>query len=476
MSFYKLGQVQFDSKKSFPPLTPFNNEWTSFNRMSFDSVRTTIVSTYEETFPNYEKFYREEKPDLMICDFGSNSCIDSASKHSIPLAIGHQSLLFWESPSYFTKLGRIEPSTIDQLSLFKRIKHIIWDQRVKEQGYLPYLRELNEARKKWGVPESQYFLANSNLGLGLVNSFVGFDSPRKLATHINFIGPVLSDKVQSMSAELEEFLNTREKVLYVGFGSHVFLNSGIQQKLLELFQKLYNEGKIDGLIWGGLHKTNFDEFPKTYTVNDIEYSTESLVSGEHKNFKLMGWAPQEPVLNHKSTKLFLSHGGLDSVYESLSAGKPLLILPFFADQPRNGVLIEERGIGKVINWYESSQQEIYMQFEELLNPGNVQLQTKLKQIKQLTDFNSKNKFRVPDVIENYIKSAKICRLTSPPKGFEVPCELELLLPIEYTKPEWLLNSWDIYMLLAVSSLVVGFGVLSKFIRVWYWHCNKVKLD
>ena len=47
----------------------------------------------------------------------------------------------------------------------------------------------------------------------------------------------------------------------------------------------------------------------------------------------MPWAPQLAVLAHPAVHLFVTHGGLTSMHEGLVAGKPLLVTPFFADQP-----------------------------------------------------------------------------------------------------------------------------------------------
>jgi len=38
---------------------------------------------------------------------------------------------------------------------------------------------------------------------------------------------------------------------------------------------------------------------------------------------------------HPNIKLFISHGGISGVYESLDGGVPILGFPFYNDQPRN---------------------------------------------------------------------------------------------------------------------------------------------
>jgi hypothetical protein len=48
-----------------------------------------------------------------------------------------------------------------------------------------------------------------------------------------------------------------------------------------------------------------------------------------------GWVPQRSVLAHRAVGGFVSHGGWNSVMESLAAGKPVLAWPMMAEQPVN---------------------------------------------------------------------------------------------------------------------------------------------
>ena len=66
-----------------------------------------------------------------------------------------------------------------------------------------------------------------------------------------------------------------------------------------------------------------------------------------KNFIVKNHIPQNAVL--KQARLFITHGGMNSVSEAFVYGVPMLVIPFVSDQPVNARQVQKLGLGKVLD-------------------------------------------------------------------------------------------------------------------------------
>ncbi|XP_054803313.1 UDP-glycosyltransferase 83A1-like [Prosopis cineraria] len=113
-------------------------------------------------------------------------------------------------------------------------------------------------------------------------------------------------------------LQQDKSVIYVAFGSIAIFDHNQLQELalgLELSNKPF--------LWVVRSDIN-----KEANYDFLKEFEERLSS----RGKVIGWAPQQKVLNHRSIACFLSHCGWNSTLEGLINGVPFLCWPFFADQ------------------------------------------------------------------------------------------------------------------------------------------------
>ncbi|MED6290850.1 hypothetical protein CHARACLAT_017668 [Characodon lateralis] len=69
-----------------------------------------------------------------------------------------------------------------------------------------------------------------------------------------------------------------------------------------------------------------------------------------KNTLILDWLPQNDLLGHPKTKLFVAHGGTNGMQEAIYHGVPLVGLPLMFDQQDNFFRMASRGVAKVLDY------------------------------------------------------------------------------------------------------------------------------
>jgi hypothetical protein len=436
-----------------------------FEEMMKDSMKAMAnnfsnVTTYfyEETFNNYEKFYESQKIDLIICDFFSPVCMDSARKSNIPLIGGFQGLSFGVgSAPFITNTMDSSPTTTESLTFYQRFKQAVIDPLKIIYDFSDFANKMNLVRKKYGVPQAPNPFGSFNEIMKISNTYIGFDDPRPISSTLKLVGPVMDDYIPQLGEELQTYLDSH-KTMYVAFGSAAVLNERILTKLASSMQLAIDSGAVEGVLWG-LGNTNHEDFPKTYEVNGQTYSTKSILDGTHPYIKALSWAPQTAILNHKNTKLFISHGGIESTHEAIHSGTPILLMPMFGDQPRNARLIKDRGIGDFVDTLTATPHDLLEKIKELTREDNYVLHDKVRHIQSISHDRNSMRESNAKFIENYAISAKICRKSHPTKPFETPCELKPYMEADSRMSFITAYKIDIILALFSIGLTVAFGSL-----------------
>ncbi|KAK7320504.1 hypothetical protein VNO77_30037 [Canavalia gladiata] len=134
-------------------------------------------------------------------------------------------------------------------------------------------------------------------------------------------------------------LKDENSVVYICFGSQ---NTISASQMMALAEGLEESGKA--FIWVIRPPFGFDmngEFREEWLPKGFEERMKDTKRG----LLVRKWGPQLEILSHRSTGVFLSHCGWNSVLESLGNGVPLIGWPLAAEQAYNvKMLVEELGV------------------------------------------------------------------------------------------------------------------------------------
>jgi len=70
---------------------------------------------------------------------------------------------------------------------------------------------------------------------------------------------------------------------------------------------------------------------------------------------------------HPNVRLFITHGGLHSLEETVYHAKPVVAIPFFGDQHLNMKLVEKKGYGKLVDFHKITEESFRNAINEVLS-------------------------------------------------------------------------------------------------------------
>ena len=169
-----------------------------------------------------------------------------------------------------------------------------------------------------------------------------FEAPRPSSPDVISMGNLMGRPSNPLPKQLEEFMSSSPYgVIVVSFGSWLDdLPSETLEKMLEAFGNVRQN-----ILW----KYNGD-IPECVP----------------KNVQIVNWFEQNDVLGHPKVKLFIAHGGLNSLIESVYHSIPLVLLPIGVDQYTNSVLAADRGIAVVLEIAKFTTLELTSAIEHVL--------------------------------------------------------------------------------------------------------------
>ncbi|KAJ1372340.1 hypothetical protein KIN20_034473 [Parelaphostrongylus tenuis] len=170
---------------------------------------------------------------------------------------------------------------------------------------------------------------------------------------------LIQEKVDYILMNTNEFTESTRPTLrsihYVG-GSAI----PTPQPLSDEFERIVSKGTKGVILFslGSLVKSSqmpadirqaFTEAFRSFRDYVVIWKDDGVLNTTTPNIHYHSWLPQVDLLADGRVKVFITHGGMNSIHEALLFGVPMITLPLFADQDSNAAVAAERGFSITLN-------------------------------------------------------------------------------------------------------------------------------
>jgi zeaxanthin glucosyltransferase len=152
------------------------------------------------------------------------------------------------------------------------------------------------------------------------------DFPGSLLQGRYYVGPFSARDPQADDFPWED-LDPKKRLVYCALGSRT---RAYGRTAIRLFEAVANAGRLD---------------PSLQVVIAAGHLFEQLRPSMPSHVTMVEFAPQQKVLER--TDVFVTHGGMGSVRESVTSGVPMVVFPMVDDQPGNAARVQYHGLGVV---------------------------------------------------------------------------------------------------------------------------------
>uniref|UniRef100_A0A182RDT2 UDP-glucuronosyltransferase n=1 Tax=Anopheles funestus TaxID=62324 RepID=A0A182RDT2_ANOFN len=304
---------------------------TSRHGLESENVRQFIRRTdLEFDLIIAEQFFQESwlmfahiynAPIVTISTYGYSDFFDRIMGLQTPWSfVPHMVLSYEDDMNIFQRAYNVILSSFD--SVYRRYKYLpqadqlareVFGELAKEPDSLPSITELEQS-----------------ISVILVNSHPILSIARPSIRGLVDIGGAHIRAPKPLPDDLRQFMDeARHGVIYFSLGA--YMQSAVmpvekRTAILRVFGTLEQR-----VVW--------------------KFEDEGLLRNDvPPNVLISKWAPQNDILAHPNTILFISHGGQFGTFEAMHHGVPVLFMPFFGDQHRNADRAIKQGFAQKMSF------------------------------------------------------------------------------------------------------------------------------
>ncbi|XP_042343447.1 UDP-glucuronosyltransferase 3A1-like [Plectropomus leopardus] len=279
-------------------------------------------------------FLQSERYDIAILD-GFNPC-----SFILARKLGVRYIAFYPGtlngplsialPSPVSYIPVFGSQLSDHMNLWGRAKNLFYSFLAPVGQELVWSTFREVAERHLESPPGGLEELHGGAELWAFNTDFSLEFPQPLMPYTVLVGGLLNKPAKPPEQDLESWISNFEEAgfLVVTLGSMVSSVS-VDPLLVELvagFSRI-----PQGVLW------RYD--PKRWPSH----------LDRPPNVRLVDWLPLNDLLGHKKARLFITHGGQNSLLQAVYHAVPVLGIPLFGDQFDNVVRAETKGLGLTIN-------------------------------------------------------------------------------------------------------------------------------
>ncbi|KAL4112573.1 hypothetical protein QTP88_016328 [Uroleucon formosanum] len=197
---------------------------------------------------------------------------------------------------------------------------------------------------KFTNPRPYDLVPTVNPSIIFQNSHYVSESSRPVTPNVIYVGGIHLKPAKTIPKDILDFIeDSPQGVIFFTFGSTIKVSSlpkHIEQSFKEALANIPQR-----VLW----------------------KYEGEMKDKPKNVMTRKWFPQREILLHPKVKLFISHGGMSGVYETVDGGVPVLGFPVFYDQPRNIENLVLNGMAISMDLLSITTEKLSTAISELIN-------------------------------------------------------------------------------------------------------------
>ncbi|XP_039519864.1 UDP-glucuronosyltransferase 2C1-like [Pimephales promelas] len=294
------------------------------------------------------KTLKEKQYDLMLTDPAWGAGILLAHELKLPMVYnvrwtttgeGH----FDIAPSPMSYIPITGSGNTDKMNFFQRVKNAFFYLLMDIQNSRFNLPLYQTFCDKYFHPPVNYYELLQGADIWLMRVDFVFEFPRPTMPNVIYIGGFQCKPAKALPHDLEDFMQSSGEhgVIIMSLGSFISaLPDDFTAEIATAFARLPQK-----VIWKYTGKR-----PSTLGNNTL----------------LVDWMPQNDLLGHPKTKVFVAHGGTNGVQEALYHGIPVIGIPFFFDQYDNLLRLQDKGGAKILSISTLNKNTLHAAIQEVI--------------------------------------------------------------------------------------------------------------